>query len=129
MGDWVLGDLGDDPLLGLERLLDPGTLLPFHVIGVELHVPPVEDGVLRGTNIDKSSFHPGEDVLHPCLVHIAVDLVCIVCWTRHVVLDQGSAFEDRQLGDAIPDADAHQVAPDRLAPSFAAPPSAEGLLV
>ena len=56
---------------GLLALLDD-------VLGVVLHVAPVEHGVLRRADVDERRLHAGQHVLDPAEVDVAVDLADVV---------------------------------------------------
>ena len=59
---------------GLQDLLDAGRALLLDVLGVVLHVAPVEHRVLRGADVDEGGLHAGQHVLHLAEVDVAVDL-------------------------------------------------------
>ena len=129
VGDGVLGDLADDALPGLEDLLDAGVAALLDVVGVVLHVAPVEHGVLGGADVDERRLHAGQHVLDLAQVDVAVDLGDVVGRPRHVVLDEVAALEHGDLGRLGADADGHQVAADGAALALPAPALLEGLLV
>ena len=72
---------------------------------------------------------PGQHVLHPPEVDVAVDLGDVVGRARHVVLDEGAALEHRDLGGLRVDVDAHEVAADRPALALAAAAGFEDVVV
>jgi hypothetical protein len=63
---------------GLEDLLDARAVFRLaavdDVLGVVLHVAPVEHGVLRGRDVDERGLHAGQHVLDSAEVDVAVDL-------------------------------------------------------
>ena len=123
--DRVLGDLAQDGLAGLQHLLDAGPLGPLDdVLGLVLHVAPVEDGVLRGADVDEGGLHARQHVLDPADVDVAVDLADVVGRAAHVVLDEAAALEHGDLGVLGRDVDGHQVAPDRAGPCAPGPGAA-----
>src|SRR5690606_12013917 len=105
-----------DHLPGLEDVLDAGVLaLLLDVLGVVLHVAPVQHRVLRRRDVDERGLHAREHVLHPAEIDVAVDLGDVVGRARHVVLDEVAALEHGDLRHARTDLDAHEVAADRPA--------------
>ena len=70
---------------------------------------------------------PGQHVLDPAPVDVAVDLGGVVGGPGDVVLDQGAPLEQGDLGDLRAHVHADHVAADRLAPALAAAPPALGL--
>src|SRR5581483_6521542 len=127
--DRVLRDLTQDRLAGLQHLLDAGGAALDHVLGVVLHVAPVEDGVLGGADVDEGRLHAGQDVLYPAEVNVAVDLCGVVLGPRDVVLDEGPALEHSDLGRLGADVHGHEVAADGPALAFAPTALGERLLV
>ncbi len=123
VGDRVLGDLGENRLLGLEDILDTGLLSApllalasaVEIIGVVLDVAGVKHGILGRGDVDERCFHAGQDVLDPSEVDVAVDLADVVGRTRDLMLDQFASLEGGDLGGLGADMDAHQVAADGLA--------------
>ena len=64
-------------ICSMRRLLG----LPFaalDVLGVVLHVAPVEHGVLRRADVDEGRLHARQHVLDPAEVDVAVDLADVV---------------------------------------------------
>ena len=90
------------------------------LVSVVVEVAPVQHGVLRRADIDKGCFHAGQHVLHTAQVDVAVDLCGVVGGARNVVLDQGAALEDGDLGGGRADVDRHEVAPERPVAAFQA---------
>ncbi len=77
--DRVLRHLTDDQLASAEDLLDARVGL-LDVLGVVLHVAPVQHSVLRRGDVDERRLHAGQDVLDPTDVDVAVDLADVVGW-------------------------------------------------
>ena len=98
VGDRVLGHLAHDELLGLEHVLDArrGTF-GLDVVRVVLDVALVQHRVLGGADVDERRFHAGQHVLDPTHIDVPVDLEDVVGRSGHVVLDQRSTFEDRDV--------------------------------
>ena len=69
---------------------------------------------------------PGQHVLHPAEVDVAVDLGDVVGRAGHVVLDEVAALEHGDLGGLRVDVDAHEVAPDRAGPCARGPGGPRG---
>ncbi len=88
------------------------------LVSVVVEVSPVQHGVLRSADIDKGRFHTGQHVLHTAQVDVAVDLCGVVGGARNVMLDQGAAFEDGDLGCGRAYVDRHEVAPERPVAAF-----------
>jgi hypothetical protein len=100
----------------LQDVLDARRVAPLlDIVGIELDIAAVEHGVLRGGDIDKSSFHAGQDVLDPPEIDVPVNLADIVGWPGHVVLDEAASLEHRDLRDALAHLNAHEIAADGLA--------------
>ena len=91
------------------------------VLGVVADVPVVEHGVLRGADVDEGGLHARQHVLDPAPVDVAVDLGGVVGGPGDVVLHQGAALEQGDLGRLGTHVDADHVATDGLAPALAAP--------
>ena len=72
---------------------------------------------------------PGQHVLHPAEVDVAVDLRDVVGRAGHVVLDEVATLEHRDLGGLRVDVDAHEVATDRPALALAAAAGLEDVVV
>ena len=128
--DGVLGDLAQDGLAGAQHLLDPrlaGAPGRLDVVGVVADVPVVEHGVLGRPDVDEGRLHARQHVLDPSPVDVAVDLGGVVRGPGDVVLDEGPALEQGDLGDLRAHVHADHVAADRLAPPFTAAPAALGL--
>ena len=96
---------------------------------VVLHVAAVEHGVLRRADVDERRLHARKHVLHTAEVDVPVDLGRVVGRLRHVVLDERTTLEHRDLRGARPHVHAHEVATDRASLALAASLSGEGLLV
>ena len=104
-------------------MLDPvGTRLALDVVAIESDVPPVQHGVLRRPDVDESSFHPREHILHAAAIDVPDDLQRLVLRAGHVMLDEGAAFEHRDLCPLGLDVDAHQIPADRLSTALAPTP-------
>src|SRR5262249_11922740 len=61
----------------------------------------IEHRVLRRADVDERGLHAGQHVLHAAEVDVPVDLADVVRRMRHVVLEECSTFEDRDLRDAV----------------------------
>ena len=119
--DRVLRDLAQDHLLGVQDLLDARvTCGRVHVFLVVLDVAAVEDGVLRGADVDERGLHAGKHVLHAAEVDVAVDLADVVGGTADVVLDEAAPLQHGHLGDPVTDLHAHHVAADGTSVALAA---------
>ena len=101
----------------------------FEIVLVVADVAPVEDGVLGRADIDEGRLHPGQHVLDPTQVDVAVDLGGVVGLAGDVVLDQGPSLEHGDLGGGGLGVDDHQVAADRAALALAAAAAFERLVV
>ena len=106
MCDRVLRDLTENVLFGTEELLDLGAAV---LAAFRAHVAAVQHSVLRRRDVDECCFHARKDVLDSTLVDVAVDLGYIIARARHIVLDQRSSFEDRDLGRFFSNGHAHHV--------------------
>src|SRR5215212_9107576 len=93
--DRVLGDLDEDRLAGLEDLLDPRGLA-VEVLLVVVDLAGVEHGVAAAADVDEGRLHAGQDVLDPAEVDVAAHGAPRLA--GHVVLDQGRALQDADLG-------------------------------
>src|ERR687897_545538 len=93
--DRVLGHLDKHGLAGLEDLLDPGGLA-VQVLLVVVDLAGVEDGVAAPADVDEGGLHAREDVLDPAQVDVADHGAAGLA--GHVVLDQGRALQDADLG-------------------------------
>src|SRR5512132_1080051 len=93
--DRVLGHLDEHRLAGLEDLLDPGRLA-VQVLLVVIDLAGVQDRVAAAADVDEGGFHAGQDVLDPAQVDVADHGAAGLA--GHVVLDQGRALEDADLG-------------------------------
>ena len=120
--DRILGYLAQDHLAVAQQLFDPSVArslfrISFQV-GIELQIGPVQDGVLRGTNVDEGSLHSGKHILHSAEIDVPVDLANRVGRATHVVLDQRSTLQDRDLGSFGPRVHTHEVSAGGSAVSF-----------
>ena len=137
VGDRVLGDLGENRLLGLEDVLDTGLLSAsllalasaIEIIGVVLDIAGIEHGVLGRGDVDERGFHAGQDVLDPSEVDVAVDLADVVGRTRDLMLDQFASLEGCDLGGLGADMDTHEITADGLALAGATTPTLQRLFV
>ena len=137
VGDRVLGDLGENRLLGLEDVLDTGLLSAsllalasaVEIIGVVLDIAGIEHGVLGRGDVDERGFHAGQDVLDPSEVDVAVDLADVVGRTRDLMLDQFASLEGCDLGGLGADMDTHEITADGLALAGATTPTLQRLFV
>src|SRR5512132_1287298 len=93
--DRVLGHLDEHRLAGLEELLDPGRLA-VQVLLVVVDLAGVQDGVAAAADVGEGGLHAGQDVLDPAQVDVADHGAAGLA--GHVVLDQGRALEDADLG-------------------------------
>ena len=100
--------------------------LALDVVAVVGDVTPVQNGVLRGPDVDEGRFHAGQDVLHPAAVDVADDLVGVVLRTGHEVLDERPALEHGDVGRLALDVHAHEVAADGPAAPRRPPRDAAG---
>ena len=67
---------------------------------VEGDVAAVQHAVLRRADVDERRFHPGQDVLHPAQVDVAVDRGVVGLERADVVLDQAAALEHADVRGA-----------------------------
>src|SRR5918994_4699505 len=93
--DRVLGHLDEHGLAGLEDLLDPGGLA-VQVLLVVVDLAGVEDGVAAPADVDEGRLHARQHVLDPAQEDVADHGAAGLA--GHVVLDQGRALEDADLG-------------------------------
>src|SRR5215218_6029157 len=93
--DRVLGHLDEHRLAGLEDLLDP-RCLAVQVLLVVVDLAGVQDGVASAADVDEGGLHAGQDVLDPAQVDVADHGATGLA--GHVVLDQGRALKDADLG-------------------------------
>lgn len=131
VGYRVLHHLAQDRLLLLQQFLDPGLLAaaPLDLLGVVLHVAPVEHGVLGRADVDEGRLHARQHVLDPAQVDVGVDLAHVVGRPGHPVLHEPAAFEDGDLGGLVGAVDAHEVAAHGPALADPAPPLLHRLVV
>ena len=127
--DRVLGHLADDQLASLEHILDAGGLrdAAFDVIGVEVDVATVEDGVLGDADVDEGCLHARQDVLDSAEVEVPVDLGGLVGLPDDIVLDERATLEHRDVRGRPLDVNAHQVATDGAALALATATAAPAL--
>src|SRR5829696_2961399 len=102
--DRVLGHLDEHGLAGLEDLLDPRRLT-VQVLLVVVDLAGVQHRVAAAADVDEGGLHAGEDVLDPAEVDVADHGAAGLA--GHVVLDQGLALEDADLGALGPLGDDH----------------------
>src|SRR6266545_1780850 len=93
--DRVLGDLDQDRLPRLERLLDAGSLA-VEVLLVVVDLAGVQHRVAALADVDEGGLHAGQDVLDPAEVDVADHRAAGLA--GDVVLDQGAALDDADLG-------------------------------
>src|SRR5262249_18454919 len=93
--DRVLGDLDQDRVAGLHRLLD-GAGAPFQAGRVPVDLTGVQDRVATPADVDEGGLHAGQHVLHPAEVDVAGHRAGT--GPGDVVLNQHAVLEYRDLG-------------------------------
>src|SRR6266545_5190284 len=93
--DRVLGDLDQDRLPRLERLLDAGSLA-VEVLLVVVDLAGVQHRVAALADVDEGGLHAGQDVLDPAEVDVADHRAAALA--GDVVLHQRAALDDADLG-------------------------------
>ena len=104
MAHGVLGDLDQDGVAGLQRVLDPA-LLAFEVDGFPVDFTGVQHGVAAASDVNEGSFHGGQDVLDLAEVDVADQGVLLGLGDK--VLGQDAVFQDADLDSVVALADDH----------------------
>ena len=111
MPDWVLRDLDEDTVAGLERELDAARLVA-RLDGVPVDFARVQHRIASAADVDERRLHAGQDVLHATEVDVADEGRILVA--GDVVLDEDVVLEHGDLDAPVLRTHDH-VAVDRLA--------------
>ena len=87
-----------------------GTLLD-DIFFIELHVTAIKNRVLWRADIYECCFHAGQNVLNSTKINVAVNLICVVCRSTDVMLNQAATFKHRDLREVFAYLHAHHVSP------------------
>lgn len=100
----VLGDLHQDGVSGLERVLDPARLA-LKVHRVPVHLAGIEHRIAAASNVDERCLHGRQDVLYFAQVDVSDEGVLLGLGNK--VFSQHAVFQDADLDSVIALADDH----------------------
>ena len=104
MTDRILGDLNQNLVARLQRLLDPARL-PVKTCGLPVHLAGVQHSVAALAKVDEGGLHARQDVLNSTEVDVAHHRGLLLA--RHVVLHENVVLKHGDLRHVTDLADHH----------------------